>query len=332
MRSRTVRGPGDGSGGADPSRVRLRLAEAMGLLPVGLRWRQGLIALRGQPDVPPSRFGVSSLALLRPRIALRLWRGRSWIHRQVLLTNLFNHRQTPTELGWSVRRTQMEDFRGRDMTYDSHNGTDLSIPVGTTVLTAAAGQVVHVVSEFHRGGLKVFIDHGAGLMTCYAHLARALVQPGQRVDRGEPIAISGYSGLDGFITFPFGVPHVHFNTWLNGEPVDPFARPGEQSLWRGGAPTPPDGQGTDGFAPSRYDLQAAQAALEACKTDTLQDVLRAIDAPAERAARTVIEMNYYPTRFPVRPNLYGEQHPRAPRLDLPFRAAEFDGAVFVDER
>jgi murein DD-endopeptidase MepM/ murein hydrolase activator NlpD len=307
------------------------LAESMGLLPVRLRWRQALIALRGQPDVPPSKFDLSSLAMLRPRIGMRLWRGRPWIERRVLLTNLFNHRQTPTELGWSVKRTQVEDFRGRGMTYDSHNGTDLSIPLGTTVLTAAAGEVVQVISEFHRGGLKVFVDHGAGLMTCYAHLARALVRPGDRVERGAPIAISGYSGLDGFVTFPFGVPHVHFNTWLNGVPVDPFARQGEVSLWRTGTPRPPDGQGTDGFEPSRYDEQAVLAAIDACPTESLREELRAIESPYRQGGLTVIEMIYYPTRFPVRVNVYGQEFPRAPRLDLPFLAAEFDGTVFVDE-
>ena len=42
-------------------------------------------------------------------------------------------------------------------------------------------------------------------------------------------------------------------------------------------------------------------------------------------------MNYYPTRFPERPNLYAERHPRTPRLDLPFSAAAFDGIVFADQ-
>ena len=57
--------------------------------------------------------------------------------------------------------------------------------------------------------------------------ARALVRPGDRVGRGETIAISGYSGLDGVVTFPWGTPHVHFNVWLDGLYVDPFAAPGE---------------------------------------------------------------------------------------------------------
>ena len=73
-----------------------------------------------------------------------------------------------------MKKTQVADFRGRDLTYDSHNGTDFAIPVGTRVLTAAAGRVVRQVSEFNRGGLKLFVDHGQGLMTCYAHLARPL--------------------------------------------------------------------------------------------------------------------------------------------------------------
>ena len=57
--------------------------------------------------------------------------------------------------------------------------------------------------------------------------------------RAQPVAISGYSGLDGFTTFPFGAPHVHFNVWLDGEYVDPFAITGETALWcNGNWPTP----------------------------------------------------------------------------------------------
>jgi len=42
----------------------------------------------------------------------------------------------------------------------------------------------------------------------------------------------------------------------------------------------------------------------------------------------VFQMNYYPTRFPVRPNPYGRTVARTPRLDLPFRAADVTGIVF----
>ena len=310
----------------------LTLRETLGLSPFGERARQAWIALRGAEDVPPSRFGVSSLRLLRPRMAWPLWRGRPHVAGKVILTNLFNHRQTPVGAGWSVKRTQVEDFRGRDMTYDSHNGTDLSVPVGAELLAAAPGRVVRVLAEFNRGGLKVYIDHGRGLMTCSAHLARALVAEGDLVRRGQPVALTGYSGLDGLVTFPFGVPHVHFNTWLNGEPVDPFPRADEPSLWRGGAnPRPIAESDDDPYEPSAWDAGRLQSVLAACRTASVRERLLAVEPLERRAAYAITEMNYYPTRFPVRELVYAERHPREPRLDLPFRAVDFDGVVFADE-
>ena len=315
----------------DPS-APLRFTELLGLSPWRERWRQALVALRGEEDVPPSRFDLSSLRMLRPRVAWSLWWGRPFVPRRVLLTNLFNHRQTPIELGWSVRRTQVEDFRGRDLTYDSHNGTDLSVPVGSTLLAPASGQVVEVVAEFNRGGLKVFIDHGEGLMTGCAHLARALVRVGDVVQRGQPIARTGYSGLDGLVTFPFGVPHVHFNTWLNGEPVDPFPKGDEASLWRGGGlPRPGSDRSAEEFAPSIYAPEGVDAAIDACRTPAVRETLRTVEPFSRRAARTVIARNYYPTRFSEHVDVYAQQAPRRDRLDLPFASEEFDGAVFVDE-
>jgi murein DD-endopeptidase len=311
---------------------RVRLVEALGVTPVRERWRQALVALRGEVDVPPSRFDRSSLFQLRPRLSVPLWLGRCPVPRTVLITNLFNHRQTPIAEGWSVRRRQMLDFRGGALTYDSHNGTDFAVPVGTTVLTAAPGRVVRLVSEFNRGGLKIFVDHGRGLMTAYAHLARALVVEGQALSRGEPLALSGYSGLDGFATFPWGVPHVHFNVWLNGEPIDPFARDGEVSLWQAGAhPAPPPQSAPAGeTATSRYRESAVEDAIAACTTDTIRERLYRERPLARRAAATLVEMNYYPTRFSRRVCVYDEVSSREARLDLPFSGRDFDGVQFAE--
>ncbi len=311
--------------------------EALGLTPPRERFRQAMIALRGEEDVPATQFGLSSLAQLRPRIATTLWRGKFHIPRKALITNLFNHRQTPIELGWSVRKTQVEDFRGRDLTYDSHNGTDFAVPVGSLVTTAAPGQVVRIAAEFNRGGLKIFIDHGRGLMTCYAHLARALVQLSDVLERGQPIALSGYSGLDSLVTFPFGVPHVHFNVWLNAEPVDPFAFGGAKSVWAGGeGPTVAAGAGAGAdaagrFEPSVYTEGRLDDAIAACITEASRERLRATEPLPMRAAATIAEMNYYPTRFPVRVSPYAAEYPREPRLDMPTAAVEIDGVEFVDE-
>jgi murein DD-endopeptidase len=305
--------------------------EALGLTPPRERFRQALIAIRGEQDVPATRFGLSSLAQLRPRIATTLWRGRFYLERTVLITNLFNHRQTPIELGWSVKKTQVEDYRGRDLTYDSHNGTDFSVPVGSLVTTAAAGQVVRIAAEFNRGGLKTFIDHGRGLMTCYAHLARPLVKLGDVLERGQPIALSGYSGLDALITFPLGVPHVHLNVWLNGEPIDPFPHHGAQSVWSGGERPAVAAESSEAFEPSAYSESRLNEAIASCITEASRDRLRSIESLPVRAAATIAEMNYYPTRFPNRVSPYSAEYPREPRLDLPLAGREFDGIQFVDE-
>ncbi|MFW6052003.1 MAG: M23 family metallopeptidase [Myxococcota bacterium] len=307
------------------------IAESLGLRPLNERMRQAMVALRGAEDVPPSQFGLSSLRLLSPRLALPLWAGRFVVPRHAVVTNLFNHTQTPPSEGWSVRRTQVRDFRGGSLTYDSHNGTDFAIPRGTPVVAPAPGRVARIDHEFNRGGLKVMIDHGEGLCTCSAHLARALVRVGDVLRRGQPFAVSGYSGLDGLVSFPFGIPHVHFNTWLDGEPVDPFATGDEPSLWLGGAPTPPTGEGDEPFVPAEYDAEAVDESIARCLTASVRERLAALPTLELRATHLIWERNYYPTRFPLKNSLYSRSHPRRPRLSLPFPARDFDGVVFADE-
>lgn len=306
----------------------------MGLLPLRERLGQARIALLGDVDVPKSRFDPSSLRLLSPRLALPFWLGFDAVPRKVVITNLFNHTQTDVALGWSVKRTQVRDFRGKRQTYDSHNGTDFCIARGTPVLAAASGHVLRVVSEFHRGGLKVAIDHGEGLITSSAHLARALVREGQAVQRGDVIAISGYSGLDSLVSFPWGIPHIHFNVWLDGQPIDPFARIGEDepSLWVGGGlPQPmPSRVVAEPSAWSVYDEARVDAVIAACITESTRARLRAIAPQSLRGGCTIFEQNYYPTRFPDRASTLRERHPRTERLHLPFSETLYDGCVFRD--
>lgn len=311
----------------------LGLLEVVGLTPP-YRTRLGQVrtALAGAPDVPGSRWDLTSLSQFRPRFGPKLWAGRFPIARQALVTNLFNHTPTPIGEGWSVKKTQVQDFRGRGLTYDSHNGTDFSVPVGTTVVAPAPGKVVHVVSEFNRGGLKVYLDHGDGWMTCTAHLARALVAVGDVVGRGTPIAVSGYAGIDGVITFPWGTPHIHFNVWHGVVPVDPFPHAGEVSLWRAGErPRTASPEPLGLFVPSAYDAATVDALIASCRTAARREALQRIEPLWKRAAALISELNYYPTRFPEPRSPYVEVGPRRGFLDLPFAVEEVDGMVFVDE-
>lgn len=305
--------------------------EIIGLSPFKERMAQAKIALFGQEDVPGSKFGLSSLLQLHPRISPRMWRGKTYRAGKILISNLVNHSPTPIANGWSVKKTQVRDFRGQKLTYDSHNGTDFAIPVGSTVCTAAAGEVVAIISEFNRGGLKIFVDHGAGLMTCYAHLARPLVAVGDILARGQVIALSGYSGLDALVSFPFGIPHVHFNVWLNGLPVDPFPYEGHQSLWHGGSLPTFASDLESNFEPSVYIEEKVENFLNTCKTASVRERLAAIKPLKIKAAALIIHSNYYPTRFENPINIYDKDYARSPRLDLPFDRKEFDGLLFLDE-
>ena len=305
----------------------MTLAETLGLVPFKQRMRETLLALRGDSLTPASKFDLTSLRILDPALSYQLWRGRRPYGKRVPIYNLFNHRQTPETDGWSVRKTQVEDFRGGDLTYDSHNGTDFATPPGTVVVAPAAGRVAIVRSEFHRGGLKIMLDHGAGLCTTVGHLARALVKVGQEVATAEPIALSGASGLNFIGSLLADPPHVHMNVWLDGIPIDPFARAGETSVWRThNDPTPSrSAAGREDHPPSAFDPECVHATIQGCRDRVLQQRLFAISDPWLRGCETLFASNYFATRFQAKPDLYAQRHARIDWLDLPFLAKDYDG-------
>jgi murein DD-endopeptidase len=311
----------------------LSIPELFGLRPYDRMLAQARLALFGDADAPRVRWGLSSLRQYRPGLAIGLYLGRPHRPRTAVITNLFNHRQPPPKEGWAVTVTDVADFRGGNLTYDSHNGTDFSVPPGSTVVAPAPGVVSRVSSEFHRGGLKVFIDHGEGLMTSCNHLGRVLVEVGRTVRRGEPIGVSGYSGIDAVAGFPFTPPHIHFNVFLDGAHVDPFARPGEVSLWRTAMPTPhtgPDAPESPAAETTFDETLMASVAAEIRRPELLAELSAAANI-RERATTLYYFMSVYPWLFSSRRSFSVAPHARRPRLDLPLSAEEYDGAVLWDE-
>ncbi|MBK6533135.1 MAG: M23 family metallopeptidase [Deltaproteobacteria bacterium] len=209
-----------------------------------------------------------------------------------------------------MRVTNARDFLGTQLTYDSHNGTDFAVPLGTVVVAAAPGVVRRVSSEFNRGGLKVFIDHGAGLVTSSNHLGRSMVAVGDRVARGQPIALSAYSGLDGPQHLPLRrAPRALQRLARRREYVDPFAAPGETPSWRAGNWPVPSRDAGAALPASDWDHPAIERAIEAAWAPELRAGLRALSDPDERAVAVLFQQNYYPTRFRELPRLYGAEHP-----------------------
>jgi lipoprotein NlpD len=115
-------------------------------------------------------------------------------------------------LAWPVRGVSISGFGTRDR--EHHDGLDLACPEGTPVFAAAEGEVLFAGEQRGYGNL-VLIRHARGLVTVYAHNAHNLVEQGDHVLRGEPIARVGRTGnATG--------PHLHFEVRVGTRPRDPL--------------------------------------------------------------------------------------------------------------
>ena len=103
-------------------------------------------------------------------------------------------------------------FNGQLKSY--HNGIDFRAPVGTPISAANSG-IVKLAKDLFYSGNAVIIDHGTGLFSIYAHLSEFLVTAHQRVEKGQPIGLSGATGR-------VSGPHLHWGVKLNGTAVNPF--------------------------------------------------------------------------------------------------------------
>ncbi len=94
-----------------------------------------------------------------------------------------------------------------------HGGMDIAAPAGTPILAPADGYVIET-GDYFFSGKCIFLGHGAGLQSFYAHLSEIDVEPGTFVKRGDKI---GEVGATGRVTGP----HLHWSVGLNRTWVDP---------------------------------------------------------------------------------------------------------------
>jgi hypothetical protein len=95
-----------------------------------------------------------------------------------------------------------------------HLGVDFKGASGEPILAANRG-VVALIDTTFLGGRVVYVDHGAGIVTAYMHLSRALVAAGDTVKRGQKIALVGATGR---VTGP----HLHWGARYGALTVNPL--------------------------------------------------------------------------------------------------------------
>lgn len=119
-----------------------------------------------------------------------IWPARGWV------TSDFGHRLDP----FTAERIM-------------HKGLDIAAAHGTTIVAPSDGLVIFAGVEGGYGKVLV-LDHGYGVKTRYAHLADMRVKVGDRVKRGDNIALLGNTGRS-------TGPHLHYEVRVNGVPENP---------------------------------------------------------------------------------------------------------------
>jgi murein DD-endopeptidase MepM/ murein hydrolase activator NlpD len=116
------------------------------------------------------------------------------------------------ESAFADRRTYI--YEGREIDHQVHLGFDLASYAHTPVVAANRGRVLYA-AQLGIYGNCVILDHGMGVQSLYGHMSSLQVKPGDLVDKGQTLGLSGMTGLA-------GGDHLHFTMLVNGQMVTPL--------------------------------------------------------------------------------------------------------------
>ena len=118
---------------------------------------------------------------------------------------------------WPVRGPVNSGYGGRTSPWSAksefHSGLDIGAPIGTPVKAPAPGTVVFAGTH-PEYGQTLIIDHGNDTKSLYGHLSKLSVVVDQKIQRGEPIAMTGNTGRS-------SGPHLHYEIQVKGQSVNP---------------------------------------------------------------------------------------------------------------
>lgn len=97
---------------------------------------------------------------------------------------------------------------------NGHMGVDFGVASGTPVYASAGGLIIFADYTVE-SGYQIMIQHDDNYLTIYKHCSSLIKKTRERITQGELIALSGNSGKN------TTGPHLHFEIWQNGKPIDP---------------------------------------------------------------------------------------------------------------
>lgn len=117
-------------------------------------------------------------------------------------------------LVWPVKGKIVRRF-GDDGDGVAHTGINIEVPEGTSVLASEGGTVLYASDGLKIYGQLVLLRHDNGMVSAYAHNSHLLVKKGERVKKGQVIAVSGATGN-------VETPQLHFELRQHASAVDPL--------------------------------------------------------------------------------------------------------------
>ena len=97
---------------------------------------------------------------------------------------------------------------------NGHMGIDFGVASGSPVYASAGGLIIFAEYTVE-SGYQIMIQHDDNYLTIYKHCSSLIKKIRERITQGELIALSGNSGKN------TTGPHLHFEIWQNGKPIDP---------------------------------------------------------------------------------------------------------------
>ena len=161
-----------------------------------LKMPKDMVELSPENEARAEREG-QKMAAIWPNQTERLWTG-----------NFINPREGEIGTEFGVKRLM------NNIPKNPHTGVDVVAEEGEEVHAPNNASVALVDEQFFSGN-SIILDHGQGIYSMFFHLSKVLVQPGQRVKKGDVIGLVGATGRASGA-------HLHWGVRVQGARVDPL--------------------------------------------------------------------------------------------------------------